>query len=472
MCGDMSISPDKVSRLCARVEAPHWAGALKPEAASMMIRQGHLRAYDLRALDAFLREHSAVTGRFGTLELSHLLAGWSLARLHGLRRGMWSVFEQSPLLRDLDVYIAQRWRSTVQKPASSKSRARQLSVAPSELPASWQTAFERMREGLPGHADRGGRCQAAPVPSMVTTTLTKACEFILAARHAGVLEDMTIEAATSYERSLFARKRPLSPVTIKSAIRQISGFARYIGASEEVIEHLTHRVRYHERRAARYTPLKETKVLALPSYEDIFGMALDLLGQAEITSHPKRAQSKRNSAVAITLFCAFPFRVADTAMRFGEEILWDGTGYRFDLVLSKNRMPFAAPIQPVLGFFIDQLILQGAGVEHLHDLRETCFRQKRPLFVTYDGSKPHPRYVSYVWARVLGTGNHAARTKLHDEFARLGSRGVELAMRACGQRSEKTAEAYRTRAFQMLSIDRGHTDMIGEITQEEWEAFF
>ncbi|TDE35550.1 hypothetical protein [Antarcticimicrobium sediminis] len=118
------------------------------------------------------------------------------------------------------------------------------------------------------------------------------------------------------------------------------------------------------------------------------------------------------------------------------------------------------------------MILQGAGVEHLHDLRETCFRQKRPLFVTYDGSKPHPRYVSYLWERVLGTGNHAARTKLHDEFARLGSRGVELAMRACGQRSEKTAEAYRTRAFQMLSINRGHTDMIGEITQEEWEAFF
>ncbi|TDE35549.1 hypothetical protein E1B25_16430 [Antarcticimicrobium sediminis] len=58
------------------------------------------------------------------------------------------------------------------------------------------------------------------------------------------------------------------------------------------------------------------------------------------------------SAVAITLFCAFPFRVADTAMRFGEEILWDGTGYRFDLVLSKNRMPFAAPIQPVFGLFL------------------------------------------------------------------------------------------------------------------------
>ncbi|CAM4086451.1 hypothetical protein [Paracoccus yeei] len=82
------------------------------------------------------------------------------------------------------------------------------------------------------------------------------------------------------------------------------------------------------------------------------------------------------------------------------------------------------------------------------------------------------RYVSHLWQQVLGTGNHASRTKLHEQFGQLGSRGVDLAMGACAQHSERTAESHRTRAFQMLAIDKSHADMMGEITDAEWKEFF
>jgi hypothetical protein len=54
----------------------------------------------------------------------------------------------------------------------------------------------------------------------------------------------------------------------------------------------------------------------------------------------------------------------------------------------------------------------------------------------------------------------------------MGARGVELAMRACGHRSEKTAEAYRTRAFERLALDRIHENLAADILDAEWKEFF
>jgi hypothetical protein len=219
-------------------------------------------------------------------------------------------------------------------------------------------------------------------------------------------------------------------------------------------------------------PQKEEKILSLPDYSDIFAKALDMLGAAQKTRSPRVAQSLRNKAVAITLFCPFPLRVADTRLHFGKELLWDGERYRFNLKISKSGRPYTAYVLPVFAFFIDQLILQGSSGEHLDRLRDDCLRRNRRLFVNYDDSTPHDRYVSYLWSQVFGIGSHAARTHLHDSFGRLGSRGVELAMRACDHRSEKTAEAYRTRAFELLSLERIHDDLAADFTDQEWNEFF
>ncbi|WP_157403990.1 hypothetical protein [Paracoccus sp. N5] len=437
-----------------------------------MIVDGRLRTQDLLDVDAFLRVYSEPHPQGSGFELSKLLAKWNIHKVKRLRSGMWTLFEGSPMLRELDGLISERVQPAATKYTSYKARARRYSVHPKELPDRWRAALDRMEDGMPGLAMIDGKRQPAPSASMLTTMRTKVCELVQAARWAGLADELTIDAAIAYEQSLLQRERPLSLVTLKSAIRQVRDFARYLGAPDDVLAHLADRVRYHERRANGYTPLKEARVLALPSYKEIFGMAFDLLGDSDRTKNAKRAQFKRNAAVAITLFCPLPLRVADTVMRFGEHITWDGLGYRFNLILSKNKRPYTAPISPIFGFFIDQMILQGAGAEHLQDLRETCFRGRRHLFVTYEGRVPHDRYVSHLWQQVLGTGSHASRTKLHDQFGQLGSRGVDLALRACGQRNEKTAESYRTRAFQMLAVDKAHADMMGEITDAEWKEFF
>ena len=160
-------------------------------------------------------------------------------------------------------------------------------------------------------------------------------------------------------------------------------------------------------------------------------------------------------------------------MRFGVNITWTGTTYViFVPATHKNGEPFRATLLPFFRIFVDALVLQGAPTEHLEELREQCLRSRRMLFVNYDGTEPHENYVSYAWRQTFGTGSHIARTKVHDELAVLGPRGVELALAACTHRSAATAEYYRTMAFQMLAGDHVHHVLQEVITEQEWERYF
>lgn len=444
---------------------PYFRDVLGVDDIERMIKGARVTLSDLLSLVAFL---DLVSNELNTdvdaARILVLTADWKASERLTAQKTMAKLFDSHPLQRELETAIA------ISKGRPNRSpyprRARKFSVFPEDLPLFMRVALSDMSRGLPG--DSG----TVPVASIVETTRTKMCEYAKAAQDAGLDVALSIDAAIAYERSLVRREVPLSPRTILSAIRQVRDFARYVGADAEFLDHLAARIRRHENRARTALPQKEAKVLALPDYAGIFGMALDLLGSASNTENPRVAQFRRNAAVAITLFCPFPFRAADTRLRFGKEITWDGECYALNLEISKTRRRFRAPVIPVFGWFIDHMILQGASSEHLEWQRTKCFAKKRSLFVNYDDTEVHGRYVSYLWQRVLGTGCHAARTHLHDSFGRMGSRGVELAMRACDHRSEKTAEAYRTRAFDFLSLERTHDDFRANILDEEWNDFF
>lgn len=391
---------------------------------------------------------------------------WTWGKLTSLRAALRKIFERSPFERELDIAIA-RWHGPPEdRHRSHKPREKRFSLDISDLPHSWLEALAAMEDGLPGVAAN------PPAPSMIATTKVKLREFAKVARDRGLAMDLTLEATREYEKSLFNRERPLSPVTIHSAMRQVRDFGRYIGAKEEVLDYLLERVRFHERRSAKIQPKKEAKVLSLPTYSEMFAIAFEMLGEADRLPNPRHAQYRRNAALAITLFAALPLRVADTRISFGKELAWDEAGYKFDLKVSKTGRRFQSRIHPVFAFFIDQVVLQGCAPIYLSEMRESCFQKRRLLFVNYDDTAPHKNYVSFLWSQVLGTGSHAARTKLHDEFARFGSRGVELAMKACGHRSERTAEAYRTAAFERLALEKVHDDLSCNFSDDEWREFF
>ncbi|TKD17653.1 hypothetical protein FBT96_13145 [Rhodobacter capsulatus] len=443
---------------------PHWEGIINVDDIDRLVILGHISVAGLEKLDRIIsvavrhKEVDVAALRSGTLEMT--VSDLSLAR-----KTMWRLFDAHPLLRSLDKVIALRSPGSGVR-APYPARARRMSVHLHELPDALQVAFLHMEAGLVGGNG------TVPVPAMIITMRTKVCELAKAAKDVGLSVSMCVETVTAYERSMATREKPLSPKTVLSSMRQIRDFARYIGISPDLEEHLAARLRLHDARSLRSVPQKEAKIAKLPTYSDIFGLALDLLGRAAAMAHPRRAQHLRNAAVALTLLCPFPLRVADTQLRFGDQIRWEGGEYWLRFHVSKTRRPFNAPVIPVFGFFLDQLILQGAASEHLTRLREDCFARGRALFTNYDDTDVHDRYPSYLWSKYLGTGCHAARTHLHDSFGRLGTRGVELAMAACDHRSERTAEAYRTRAFEMLALEQAQNRITAGIFDAEWQAYF
>lgn len=451
----------------ARIESialrPHWEGTISVGDVEKLVKRGDISVAGFAALDKVVSV--ALSDKEIEVETLHIRTlDMSVERLRLARRAMWFLFEGHPLLRIIDRVIALRAPGGPRAPYPARSR--KFSVHAHELPGALQDAFSAMEAGCVGVDG------SLPVPSMIVTMRTKICELAKAATDEGLRVVMSIDTVTAYERSLVTREKPLLPRTILSAIRQIRNFGRYIGAQDEVLEHLAARIRLHEARSLRSLPQKEAKIARLPTYGEIFGISLDMLGHASDTAHPRRAQHLRNAAVALTLLCPFPMRVADTQLRFGEQIKWENGEYWLRLHISKTRRPFNAPVIPVFGFFIDQLILQGATPDHLANLREDCFARRRALFVNWDDTDVHDRYVSFLWHAHLGTGCHAARTHLHDQFGRLGTRGIELAMAACDHRSERTAEAYRTRAFELLALEQLQNQRAAEILDAEWREFF
>jgi len=463
----MRYDRDPVLMAARIVAAPCWAPIRELHNIPMLVVNGKVSLPQLRELNGFLayrarrRDPEMTQGffeKYGTKR--------SLHELCLLQAAFGVFFERSPAHRELEKAVANKRRGGSRDLKPYPQRHRRFSLYPQELPGAWQQALADMEIGLPGVA-----C-AAPADPLITTTRTKLCELALVIRNSDLEAELSIETLSAYEHSLYTRERSLSPKTILSALRQLRDFGKYIGIDEDLERHLAARIRLWEDKSERTSSFKEGKVMALPTYAEIAGTAFDLLGEAERLSNPRHAQLKRNVAVALVLFCPFPMRVADTKIRFGHELLWDGSFYRFNIRTSKTGVPYAPTIIPAYGMFIDLLVLQGSSPEHLESLRQKCFHERRPLFVSHEDHKLHAGFVSRAWRMEFGTGCHAARTKLHDELAPLGQEGVELAMRACGQRSEKTAEFYRTRAYDLAMVKRVHDNMLAGITEDEWQTYF
>jgi hypothetical protein len=64
-----------------------------------------------------------------------------------------------------------------------------------------------------------------------------------------------------------------------------------------------------------------------------------------------------------------------------------------------------------------------------------------------------PGWISTVWRRHIGTGEHIIRTLWHEDAAEDGETWMALAL--CGQRSARTAKHYTVKAARKRAAKRG-----------------
>lgn len=441
-----------------------------------LVEFGGLKPKHIRDLDDFLtmREEIASRGGNNPDELRQTIVSFAEAtggvtKLANARKALLLIFDAEQLAGELAHAIsscARRAPPSRQTTPASSGRPLRHSIPESQLPQTWRTTLADMRDEFPG-------VDAPPPAPEITRGIARNLRQLA---KTALDEDLPIslsrEVAIAYEQSLARRDPALSPRTIQKYLSDIMTFAVYVGASPEFQKHMADRYRRSARRAGRASTLIDWKVAQIPDFRTIVDMAIDMLDKAKIATDLKSAHALRNRAAAISVVSALPLRVADLSLFFGTNITWTGENYHlFIPARSKPKEPYAATLNPVLGRFVDHLILRERPFSHLEDARDECMRHGRALFVNRWGEPVHRNYVSRCWWNVFGTGSHVARAKIHDEFARLGPRGVDLALASCGHRSDDSAEFYRSQAFDSFASAFVKDSLLADISEEEMREF-
>jgi len=454
------------------LDKPVWNN-VDPTHVATLLETKKIRARHIRELDGFLEFRSAIVDeglepdaiRIRLAKFCHLDGG--LDKLRRVRQALLLIFDAPDLAAELAEAISAGLRIKPQDTHRRRGRALTQSIPVTDLPPLWQRTLEDMKDGFPGE---DGTSPDPEIVKGITRTMRQMGKIAL---DEGLPIHLTTELAIAYERSLHRREKPLSAYTVKKYLESIKVFARYLGAEREFQDHINDRHKRQARQAKKAATRLDFRAAKVPDFQAVLSLSFEMLAKARKTIRLDSAHALRNRAAAISLVSPLPLRVADLTVFFGRNITWNGERYHLHIPeTSKKRHPYNANIHPVFGHFIDQLVLHERPSSQLENAREACLREGRALFVNRTGEPAHRNYVSTCWWHVFGTGSHVARAKIHDQLARLGPRGVELALAACGHRSEEAAEFYRSRAFDLVACDFVRDSMLSQISDEEWEEFF
>lgn len=432
-----------------------------------------IRVQHIRELDEFLEFRRSLAdeglrpGAIRSLLARFFHLDGGIDKLRRVRQALVLIFDEPDLAAELADAISAAVRPRPPAAHQLGGRALTQSIPVIELPLLWRRALADMRDGFPGEDG------SSPDPEVVKGITSTVRQMGKVALDQELPLDLKTELAIAYERSLHRREEPLSAYTIKKYLKDIKIFARYLGAETEFQDHIAERYRRQTRQAKKAPTRLDFRAAKVPDFQAVLSLSFDMLAKSRETIRLDSAHALRNRAAAIALVSPLPLRIADLSVFFSQNITWNGEQYHLHIPeTSKKGRPYNANIHPVFGHFIDQLVLHERPSSQLEKAREACLREGRALFVNRTGEPVHRNYVSTCWWHVFGTGSHVARAKIHDQLARLGPRGVELALAACGHRSEEAAEFYRSRAFDLVACDFVRDSMLSQISDDEWEEFF
>lgn len=303
-----------------------------------------------------------------------------------------------------------------------------------------------MRAGL------GTRTDRAPAPAIVATLAMKLRQLAQAAQSQGLPIELTLEAIAALHAAM--NKRGLSSYTKRATTSALARFAQYVAAPDEVRDALRRVTAMHDAATRQETKRKERVLQNVDvSAETVLAKAQQLLDEASSLTNPRFALTRRNEAYCLAFFTLLPLRLNDTRLTFGEELTWDGTVWQLKLTTRKTGFDYACRLDPFLTPFINALVLQGLDLAYLDARRAACVAQKRPALVTVQCQGVGYNYVSDIWRKYFGIGEHVTRTQMHETFAeQRGTAGTELALQACGQHSAQSASHYHGRRIRTARL--------------------
>lgn len=325
-------------------------------------------------------------------------------------------------------------------PPRRKPPRRTVSIDPRRLPETFQEALRRMAQGLPSHDVR------APARDIVKRMREKLCQFAHSAERADLPVELSFQAIDQYERDVTERSRNgpngLRWATVRASIEELHRFARYTGAPSDIVAELGKRRGILEGREKGQRSLKLFQLARTGHTTDsVLDMAEHFLSAAPAELDARRRHNMRNGAAVLAIFANAPLRNASANLVLDETLFWRNNQWTIRTPIQKTQLSrpelFVAPLHPDFGKFIDAVLLGDLPVELLAEVRDTLLKQRRQLFVLFNGKPTGPSYVPLMFKTLTGNSFTSTRAMIHTDGARhFGAEGLERAKIACHQTSD------------------------------------
>ncbi|MBC2835158.1 hypothetical protein [Paragemmobacter straminiformis] len=360
----------------------------------------------------------------------------------------------------------QAWVQSRPKQRTGRDYGATKTVPESALPHAWQLALADMRSGL------GSATERPPAPLIIKTIAMKLRQLAKSSLDAGASVELSEESLAALHRDMNARG--LSSYTKRATCSALGRFAKFINAPKVVCDKLRELTALHDANTSKEVKRKEVILHEVDvSARSVLSKAKELLAKSTQTTNLRSALTCRNEAYCLAVFTFLPLRLSDTRFRFGEELTWENGCWHLGLTTSKNGHDYSTRMNPDLNPFIDALALNGLSEAYLELARTEVVRDRRPVLITRSQDGVGYNYVSDVWRKYFKTGEHIARTEMHEAFAGIsGPLGTELALAACAQHSPQSASHYhshRIRTDRLAKMQRGLANLASGIPDKNFD---
>jgi len=307
----------------------------------------------------------------------------------------------------------------------------------SEFPRTFQLAIKRLE------TPRRGRRRYSE--TSIKKTASGFGQYLKAVQTAGLPLELSPEGLGTFLDNLDARNiKSSSRLTYLAAVQAVAKEVKYPAAGRRLI---LEDCEIYREEMMREIPEKVRKLAAHPiTLRDIAQAAVKWRDEARKTDSPNKRRTYFQRSGVLALLSLVPLRISDVnAILVGEHLKRLDDGWSLTISSKKTGYRHNGTLHHSLTRYLDDLLLYGEGGPVLPRYAQ---RMGTPLFATETNEHLSSRTLAYNFKVATGGHHtpHIVRTLVHDELAKYGAYGAELARILCGQTSPETAKSYEINA--------------------------
>ena len=369
-------------------------------------------------------------------------------------------------IRLSEAIVQKRASSTMRRAPRSPRRKwpREMSVAALDLPKPWRDAMAHLKK------DAFINGKSTENSGMLPSTEKVLRGLCWVQRELNQTPELTANAVKQYAFEL--RQRDCRSATLELHVSLLLRFMRQIDCEKSDIAEVASLHRRLVADTKKEVPLKFGRLMKVGGTAQILQRAVDLMASAEKEETFSVRVQKLNASVALALFCLLPLRAADTNLRWGRNIYFEGGRYRIFVRISKSDEVYSSQLCEFLSPFLDSLLLRGCDVTFLEAMRKEAIAGEQHLFAHATGRPMSDRRVSNIWTRYVKCGIHIARTMVHTELGKLGTTGIAQALALCAHRHPTTAKYYQGKAMSDALLLKSSIALLDGFSESEVAEYF